>query len=87
MVEHPEYARQGVTLSQFSFQAPRPLQENYVRKRPVRLMNSSDGGDLLLQHPLEVEEGESIQFVVVNGGSWFSFKWVATLFIKIRNFI
>ncbi|XP_042474120.1 uncharacterized protein LOC122056294 isoform X2 [Zingiber officinale] len=56
LVEHPEYARQGVTLSQFSFQAPRPLQENYVRKRPLRLMNSSDGSDLLLQQLLEVEE-------------------------------
>ncbi|KAG6498163.1 hypothetical protein ZIOFF_046073 [Zingiber officinale] len=56
LLEHPEYARQGVTLSQFSFQAPRPLQENYVRKRPIRFMNPSDGSDLLLQRPLEVEE-------------------------------
>lgn len=68
MLEHPEYARQGVTLSQFSFQAPRPLQENYVRKRPVRFMNPCDGSDLLLQRPLEVEEGERIDFVVIIGG-------------------
>lgn len=28
---------QGVTLSQFSFRIPKPLQENYVRKRTARL--------------------------------------------------
>lgn len=32
--QHPEYYEQGVTLARFSFQIPRPLQENYVRKRP-----------------------------------------------------
>ena len=35
--KHPEYMEQGVTLSQFSFQTPKPLQENYVRKRPARV--------------------------------------------------
>ncbi|RWW78460.1 hypothetical protein BHE74_00013327, partial [Ensete ventricosum] len=39
LLEHPEYARQGVTLSKFSFQSPRSLQENYVRKRPPRVTN------------------------------------------------
>ncbi|GMP47210.1 hypothetical protein CsSME_00015069 [Camellia sinensis var. sinensis] len=36
----------GVTMSQFSFQIPRPLQENYVRKRPapVRLIAAPCGG-------------------------------------------
>ncbi|KAL2511287.1 Methyl-CpG-binding domain-containing protein 2 [Abeliophyllum distichum] len=29
--EHPEYP--GVTVSQFSFQTPAPMEENYVRKR------------------------------------------------------
>ncbi|KAK1275671.1 Methyl-CpG-binding domain-containing protein 2 [Acorus gramineus] len=33
LTEHPEYIAAGVSLSQFSFQIPRPLQENYVRKR------------------------------------------------------
>ncbi|KAL3825561.1 hypothetical protein ACJIZ3_021590 [Penstemon smallii] len=33
--EHPRYVEEGVSLSQFSFQIPRPLQENYVRKRPA----------------------------------------------------
>ncbi|KAA8535853.1 hypothetical protein F0562_030827 [Nyssa sinensis] len=37
LLEHPEYLAEGVTMSQFSFQIPRPLQENYVRKRPARL--------------------------------------------------
>lgn len=40
--DHPEYIREGVKLSQFSFQIPRPLQDDYVRKRPARLMESSD---------------------------------------------
>ncbi|KAK4283951.1 hypothetical protein QN277_000848 [Acacia crassicarpa] len=34
LLQHPEYARDGLTLSRFSFQIPKPLQENYVRKRP-----------------------------------------------------
>ncbi|KAI8571285.1 hypothetical protein RHMOL_Rhmol01G0107500 [Rhododendron molle] len=35
LLEHPEYVEAGVSISQFSFQIPRPLQENYVRKRPA----------------------------------------------------
>lgn len=34
--EHPEYIDAGVNMSQFSFQIPRPLQEDYVKKRPTR---------------------------------------------------
>ncbi|PSR85222.1 Methyl-CpG-binding domain-containing protein [Actinidia chinensis var. chinensis] len=45
LLEHPEYMEEGVTMSQFSFQIPRPLQENYVRKRPARI-TASDGTDL-----------------------------------------
>ncbi|CAK7345770.1 unnamed protein product [Dovyalis caffra] len=41
LIEHPEYMRDGVTLSQFSFQIPKPLQEDYVRKRP-RISASCD---------------------------------------------
>lgn len=40
--ENPEYITQGVKLSQFSFQIPKPLRENYVRKRPARPMEPSD---------------------------------------------
>jgi len=50
--EHPEYARDGVTLSQFSFQIPKPLQENYVRKRPARLTSSYE-----VPGPVEHEQG------------------------------
>ncbi|PSS36366.1 Methyl-CpG-binding domain-containing protein [Actinidia chinensis var. chinensis] len=48
LLEHPEYMEAGVTMSQFSFQIPRPLQENYVRKRPAapRLTAPSDGTNL-----------------------------------------
>jgi len=57
LLEHPEYVERGVKLSQFSFQIPRPLQENYVRKRPaVRMSNSLDSG-LGLPRPLEAVEG------------------------------
>lgn len=40
--EHPEYARAGVKISQFSFQIPKPLQENYVRKRVPKVNTSHD---------------------------------------------
>ncbi|KAJ0030782.1 hypothetical protein Pint_13936 [Pistacia integerrima] len=42
LIEHPEYTRDGVTLSQFSFQIPKPLQENYVRKRPAKVAAAQD---------------------------------------------
>lgn len=57
LLEHPEYIKQGVNLSQFSFQIPRPLQENYVRKRAPRMTNPLDGSSLGLSRPLEPEEG------------------------------
>ncbi|XP_039043122.1 LOW QUALITY PROTEIN: methyl-CpG-binding domain-containing protein 2-like [Hibiscus syriacus] len=41
LIEHPEYA-EGVNLSRFSFQIPKPLQEDYVRKRPARQTASHD---------------------------------------------
>lgn len=52
LTEHPEYTRDGVKLSQFSFQIPRPLQENYVRKRSARLPSSYEAGG-----PVEHEQG------------------------------
>ncbi|URE16672.1 CW-type Zinc Finger [Musa troglodytarum] len=55
LLEHPEHIQQGVNLSQFSFQIPRPLQENYVRKRHARSMSSCDVG-LMSPKPLEPEE-------------------------------
>ncbi|VAI19166.1 unnamed protein product [Triticum turgidum subsp. durum] len=36
--ENPEYGAQGVTLAQFSFQIPRPLRQNYVKKRPKNVL-------------------------------------------------
>ncbi|XVF69854.1 hypothetical protein PTKIN_Ptkin11bG0114100 [Pterospermum kingtungense] len=46
LIEHPEYATEGVTLSRFSFQIPKPLQEDYVRKRPARLTAPHDNATL-----------------------------------------
>ncbi|KAJ8753181.1 hypothetical protein K2173_017763 [Erythroxylum novogranatense] len=42
LMEHPEYLRDVVTMSQFSFQTPRPLREDYVRKRPARIPASCE---------------------------------------------
>lgn len=61
LLEHPEYVEEGVTMSQFSFQIPKPLQENYVRKRPPRV---TDGTALGMSRPLEPS--------VVNPLSWVS---------------
>ncbi|CAN6173485.1 unnamed protein product [Urochloa humidicola] len=36
LAENPQYIREGVNLSQFSFATPKPLQEDYVRKRTFR---------------------------------------------------
>ncbi|XXG70969.1 hypothetical protein AAC387_Pa07g0325 [Persea americana] len=58
LLEHPEFMRAGVTLSQFSFQVPKPLQDNYVRKRSyAKAMKQYDGSALempRLQEPAEV---------------------------------
>ena len=43
-------------MSQFSFQIPRPLQENYVRKRPARI-TASDGTDLGMPGLIEPSAG------------------------------
>ncbi|KAI3447303.1 hypothetical protein Pfo_003968 [Paulownia fortunei] len=53
--EHPEYIEEGVSLSRFSFQIPKPLQENYVRKR--RAAPTNDAGHHGMPgslHPSEV---------------------------------
>ncbi|KAK6941223.1 Zinc finger, CW-type [Dillenia turbinata] len=47
-----KYIQQGVTLSQFSFQIPKPLQENYVRKRTARNSASDDGSKPVISRPL-----------------------------------
>lgn len=42
LAEHPEYTDKGVKMSQFSFQIPKPLQEDYVRKRPYKKASYDD---------------------------------------------
>ncbi|OVA19286.1 Methyl-CpG DNA binding [Macleaya cordata] len=56
LLEHPEYLTAGVTMAQFSFQIPKPLQENYVRKRPARVAASCHGAGLSMSRPLEPTE-------------------------------
>ncbi|KAG5595219.1 hypothetical protein H5410_036451 [Solanum commersonii] len=42
--EHWEYAAQGVKLEKFSFQTPRPLQEDYAKKHiPTPSYDANDG--------------------------------------------
>ncbi|KAG6740098.1 hypothetical protein POTOM_057735 [Populus tomentosa] len=57
LIEHPEYMRDGLTLAQFSFQIPKPLQENYVRKKRPHLSASCDDA-----RPLEPVMQTSINF-------------------------
>ncbi|KAI3977841.1 hypothetical protein MKX01_036681 [Papaver californicum] len=51
--DHPEYLSAGVNMSQFSFQIPKPLQENYVRKRPKTV---APAPVLSMSRPLEPTE-------------------------------
>lgn len=47
-----------VSLSRFSFQIPKPLQEDYVRKRPTRPALQNDAGGLKNQQYLPQPEGD-----------------------------
>ncbi|XP_071723882.1 methyl-CpG-binding domain-containing protein 2-like [Rutidosis leptorrhynchoides] len=53
LMEHPEYLKDGVTLSQFSFQTPRPLEKDYLKKRPSRATASNDS----VRHLESVDDG------------------------------
>ncbi|KAL6846840.1 hypothetical protein ACP4OV_024288 [Aristida adscensionis] len=55
LAENPEYAAQGVTLTQFSFQIPRPLRQDYVKKKP-KLMNPGDDASTVTSKSLQPEE-------------------------------
>ncbi|KAL2460642.1 Uncharacterized protein Adt_44062 [Abeliophyllum distichum] len=60
--EHPEYA--GVTVSQFSFQTPAPMEENYVRKRRASSAASHEmSGTLMPDHLEDLHFGEGQNFV------------------------
>lgn len=62
LFDHPEYMSEGVSLSQFSFQTPRPLQEDYVRKRPRNNISTTRSLEPAAVNPLSwvrpVEEAE-----------------------------
>lgn len=58
LYKHPEYMEQGVTTAQFSFTTPKPLQEDYVKKRSSRVPALQDGNHMgMLQAP-EISPGE-----------------------------
>ncbi|KAJ8616898.1 hypothetical protein MRB53_013084 [Persea americana] len=58
LLEHPEFIRAGVTLSQFSFQIPKPLQKDYVKRRSYKKARQQDDAialEMLIPHePAEV---------------------------------
>ncbi|KAK8490404.1 hypothetical protein V6N13_076418 [Hibiscus sabdariffa] len=61
LIDHPEYAAEGVNMSRFSFQIPKPLQEDYVRKRPARqtALHDNEVNPLAWANPddTEVQQG------------------------------
>ncbi|KAG8376340.1 hypothetical protein BUALT_Bualt09G0053000 [Buddleja alternifolia] len=61
--EHPQYIEEGISLSQFSFQIPRPLQENYVRKRPARPAPLNDASGNGTPGYLSASEVQRIEWV------------------------
>ncbi|KAL6661809.1 hypothetical protein ACP70R_001193 [Stipagrostis hirtigluma subsp. patula] len=58
LADNPQYAAEGVTLSQFSFKIPAPLQEDYVKKRPK--VSQSDSVDTGSTESLQPEEEQPI---------------------------
>ncbi|XP_010533052.1 PREDICTED: methyl-CpG-binding domain-containing protein 2-like [Tarenaya hassleriana] len=52
LAEHPEYVAEGIKLSQFSFQIPIPLREDYVRKRPARVSSGTKAPDATEAKPV-----------------------------------
>ncbi|KAG0470394.1 hypothetical protein HPP92_016506 [Vanilla planifolia] len=66
--EHAEFAAQGVTLSQFSFQTPRPLQQNYVKKKSSRVQHTTSVSVSGLTGPPEVDEGSRVHDELDIGG-------------------
>ncbi|XP_021308486.1 methyl-CpG-binding domain-containing protein 2-like isoform X2 [Sorghum bicolor] len=61
--ENPEYVAQGVTLAQFSFQIPRPLRQDYVKKKP-KLINPSDEASTITSKSFQPEEVNPIAWAV-----------------------
>ncbi|KAJ0677218.1 putative transcription factor & chromatin remodeling CW-Zn family [Helianthus annuus] len=73
LIKHPEYVEQGVTLAQFSFQVPKPLQENYVRKRSSSVPALQDGGFTRMPESFEPFPGIKMIFFCAWAG-WMG--WV-----------
>lgn len=91
--KHPEYIDAGVNMSQFSFQIPRPLQENYVRKRPARSMMLNENNGFGMQRFSEPSEGKNatgnslnLQLHAYDKGSFCTGKLVSlNLSLKMRT--
>ncbi|KAK9931571.1 hypothetical protein M0R45_018843 [Rubus argutus] len=78
LIEHPEYMVDGLSMSQFSFQIPRPLQENYVRKRPTapHLTAATHSG-----RPLERTEDDFAVYVNMDCYALMRFKTILVSFM------
>lgn len=59
LASHPEHA-QGVEINRFSFQIPRPLRDNYVKKRPTQISQPSPVQPIAWAHP---QENSNLQIV------------------------
>ncbi|XP_074286803.1 methyl-CpG-binding domain-containing protein 2-like isoform X2 [Silene latifolia] len=60
LMKHPEFEREGVTLSQFSFKTPKPLQKNYTRKWSTPFKHSLC--ETAQDNPAALQLGESDSF-------------------------
>jgi hypothetical protein len=59
--ENPEYAAQGITLAQFSFQIPRPLRQDYVKKK-AKLISPGDEASTPMSKSIQLEEVNPISW-------------------------
>lgn len=69
--DHPQYKEAGIALSKFSFQIPKPLQDDYVRKRPapVRPAPMPDVSDHGMPRPAVPMEVQPISWVSPDVGT------------------
>ncbi|TVU10088.1 hypothetical protein EJB05_43596 [Eragrostis curvula] len=59
--ENPEYVAQGITLAQFSFQIPRPLRQDYVKKK-AKLISPSDEAITPMSKSVQPEEANPLSW-------------------------
>uniref|UniRef100_A0A0A9DN22 MBD domain-containing protein n=1 Tax=Arundo donax TaxID=35708 RepID=A0A0A9DN22_ARUDO len=61
--ENPKYVAQGITLAQFSFQIPRPLRQDYIKKK-AKLISPSDEASTITSKSIQPEEVSPLSWAV-----------------------